>query len=378
MRSTKKPSVAFWTSLPAPYMVDRFNAVADLGELNFEAWFLGRIAPWRKWTLDESEWRFAYRYFPAKYWRDYWWGWPGFMLRPGVPDVIVQLWHDPMFVLGAAMARMRGRSVGLYVEGPPDGWRKRTSLKQFVKSQVIKRADFILCPGEDTRKFVGQFRGDDSRIFCAPHPFAFDHYHGISTRARKEERQALREEFKLKGITFVYVGGLWARKGVDYLLRAFDAVRKEKECSLLIIGDGYLQQQLRDSVKQAGTPDVIFAGFIQKDRLPAVLAAADVFVFPTLGDTNGYVVEEAMACELPVISTDAAGEIRVRIKEGVTGFVVPSRSSEALAEKMRMFARGEADAASMGEAATRSVAFKTPEWWAREFTKFIQTVSCDP
>lgn len=369
-----KPSVAFWTPYPAPYMVDRFNGVADLGELDFEAWFLRRTMPWRKWDLKESEWRFKFSYLPAHYLRDAWWGVPGIMFKRSIPEVIVQSWSDPIYILAALIGRLRRRKIGMYVEGPPDGWRTKRWFKQLVKKQVFNHADFILCPGEDTKKFVAQFRRDQSSIFCLPHPFGFEHYHRLSSQARSGGRQKLRDELGLKDTTFVYVGGLWPRKGVEYLIRAFAQVRKDFECSLMIVGEGHLKSQLEEIVKASGTPDVTFTGFVQKDRLPVLLAAADVFVFPTLGDTNGYVVEEAMACGLPAISTDAAGEIRVRIKENVTRFVVPKRDSEAIAAKLRMFATGKANAARMGAEATRSVAYKTPEWWAKEFASIVRTV----
>ena len=74
---------------------------------------------------------------------------------------------------------------------------------------------------------------------------------------------------------------------------------------------------------ERGIRNVIFAGFFQKAELPRLYAAADVFVFPTLGDPYGLVVDEAMACSLPIISTSAAGEIRDRVESGVNGFVVP-------------------------------------------------------
>jgi glycosyltransferase involved in cell wall biosynthesis len=70
---------------------------------------------------------------------------------------------------------------------------------------------------------------------------------------------------------------------------------------------------LCERCREEGLTNVAFAGFHQSDTLPSLLAAADAFVFPTLGDPFGMAVPEAMACGLPVISTSAAGEIRGRI-----------------------------------------------------------------
>jgi phosphatidylinositol alpha 1,6-mannosyltransferase len=100
---------------------------------------------------------------------------------------------------------------------------------------------------------------------------------------------------------------------------------------------------------------VVFAGFHDGDALLPLYAAADAFVFPTLGDAFGMVVLEAMACGLPVISTSAAGEIADRIDEGVNGFVVPPADVEALRSRMEVLAADESIRSRMGKAATAKV-----------------------
>ena len=108
------------------------------------------------------------------------------------------------------------------------------------------------------------------------------------------------------------------------------------DASLLIIGDGPEEATLKRNAQT--TPHIHFIGFVQPDELPHWYAVADVFVFPSLGDANGVVVEEAMAAGLPVVSTENAGDIRSRIKEGVTGYVVPASNAEALAKQMGVLA----------------------------------------
>jgi len=105
---TKKPHVVYWNNIPAPYMVDRFNAVAYRGNLDFEAWFNARREPDRSWTVNESQWDFNCRYLP--------------LLPIGVscirivlpllerrtPDLLVSLYAEPVFVIGWAIVRARG------------------------------------------------------------------------------------------------------------------------------------------------------------------------------------------------------------------------------------------------------------------------------
>ena len=55
----------YWNNIPAPYMVERFNALADRKNFDFEAWFNDRSEVDRSWEVDESSWRFKYRYLPS-------------------------------------------------------------------------------------------------------------------------------------------------------------------------------------------------------------------------------------------------------------------------------------------------------------------------
>ncbi len=71
--------------------------------------------------------------------------------------------------------------------------------------------------------------------------------------------------------------------------------------------------------------------FVQKDRLPEFYALGDAFVFPTRGDPYGLVVDEAMASGLPVIASDAAGEITSRVTPEETGFFPSRRRGSAYA-----------------------------------------------
>jgi glycosyltransferase involved in cell wall biosynthesis len=83
---------------------------------------------------------------------------------------------------------------------------------------------------------------------------------------------------------------------------------------------------------------------------PAVVAAADIVVMPSIGDAWNLAVTEAMAAGKPVIGA-ASGGIPEQIVDGVTGFLVPPDSPEALAEKMVLLARDAELRARLGQAA---------------------------
>lgn len=101
---------------------------------------------------------------------------------------------------------------------------------------------------------------------------------------------------------------------------------------------------------------------------------ADVFVFPTLGDPYGLVVDEAMACGLPVISTSAAGEIRDRIEQGVNGYIVPPEDSASLADSMLKLAQDGELRERMGRISAEKIQGHTPEQWAKDFERIVDAL----
>jgi glycosyltransferase involved in cell wall biosynthesis len=181
-------------------------------------------------------------------------------------------------------------------------------------------------------------------------------------------------------VTFMYAGRFSAGKGLDYLLDAFAALQQANgaEMSLLLVGDGVDEGHLRARCAEEGIENVAFVGFQDADSLPRLYAVADVFVFPTLGDTFGMVVTEAMACGLPVIATSSVGEIRERVTEGVNAFVVPPATSDALRDRMMVLATDRELRTKMGEASRRSVADQTPDVWAEAFEHAIERILAAP
>ena len=367
-----RPFVVYWNNIPSPYMVERFNALADRGMFEFEAWFNDRIESDRSWDVDETSWRFRYRYLPTTrlLGRTLHWPLPLLGRRPGV---LVSLYAEPVFIAGWSLAKLRGVKTGFRVLKTYDRWVSRHAAKNTVKRFLFRHVDAIETPGEEGKQFAIDCGALAERIFFATHTVDIDHYQTGRTNLLPQ-RDMLREALNLKGTTFIYVGRLWWGKGVNYLLEAFETVQRQsaEPVSLLLLGDGPDEAKLKQACMERGIPNVVFAGFRQKPDLPLYYALADVFVFPTLGDPYGLVVDEAMACSLPIISTSAAGEIRDRIEEGVNGYIVPPEDSAALAERMLHLAQDAELRTRMGQVSADKIQGHTPEKWAEDFERIVE------
>ena len=357
-------------------MVERFNAVADRGILEFEAWFNDRTAGDRSWLVDERTWRFKYRFLPAIAAGPNRYKFPIRLVSRELPDVLVSLYAEPSFLVGWAIGRLRKLRHVFWVEVTFNSWVRRYWWKEMLKRYLFSRVAAVITVGGDGRRYARHYDAPDDRIFYARHTVDVEHF-SSGRIAAMPVRERLRSELGLRGVTFVYVGRLWWGKGVNYLLDAFAEVQqrlKGSEVSLLLLGDGADEGKLREQCRRKSIQNVVFAGFKQKPELPRYYTAADVFVFPTLGDPYGLVVDEAMACSLPIVSTSEAGEIRDRVADGVNGYIVPAEDAPALADKMELLAQDPEARARMGIASFDRIKDHTPEGWAKDFEAAIAKI----
>jgi glycosyltransferase involved in cell wall biosynthesis len=353
--------------MPAPYMVSRLNTLSDRGSLDLTVWFNTRTTPGIHWAVDEESWRFAHSYVPHLPLGGRSVGFPTALLRGQQPDVLVSLHGEPSFTAGWGVARARGIRTALWVVKTFDSWTTRREYKESLKRYIFPRTDGVFVPGRDGAAYARSYGAHGDRIVLLPHPLD-DRFTDAIASLRGDERQEVRAALGLVGITFIYVGRLWQGKGLLTLVEAFARVQERvAESSLMIVGEGVERSVLEARVESLNLRNVVFAGFHQKPELPRLYAASDVFVFPTLGDPYGLVVDEAMACGLPVVSTSAAGEITDRIQEGRTGFIVTPGSTEPLATKMLSFAANPGQGPALGRAARALISERTPERWCQQF-----------
>src|SRR5215216_195041 len=128
----------------------------------------------------------------------------------------------------------------------------------------------------------------------------------------------------------LFVGRLAPQKGVSTLVEAAGLL-EDPSVRVLLVGDGPEQSKLEREAKRIGVADRLhFVGFLAHERLPAVLAHADLLVLPSLYEELGTVLLQAIQAGLPVVASKTGGIPDV-IEDGVNGMLVPPGEPEALA-----------------------------------------------
>ena len=150
-----------------------------------------------------------------------------------------------------------------------------------------------------------------------------------------------------KKLRVLFVGSLGQRKGLSYLFAACRQVRAA--VTLTVIGQKPLEPC---PVLDRELGSVRWIPSCPHQEILAEMAAHDVFVFPSLFEGFGLVLLEALAMGLPIITTaHTAGPDLIH--EGVEGFIVPIRDSEAIAARLELLHREPARLAEMSAAARR-------------------------
>jgi glycosyltransferase involved in cell wall biosynthesis len=364
-----RPRVVYWHKQPTPYFVERCDAIADRGRVDLEVWFNTRRESNRSWNVDETAWRFPARYIPTRMMLGRENRFPLPELHEVRPDVLIQEYDRPYLALGFLAARAGSRRTAFRVLTNFDSWSERTWWRESSKHFLFRAVDGAKVGGADGAALAARYGLPGDRTWDVTQSVDVAHFAGARA-VSPDDRTAGRRALGLSGTVIIYVGRLWSGKGVDLLLDAFDRLLADgRDVSLLLVGDGPDEAAYRQ--RTAGNDRVVFAGFQQRDRLPWHYALADVMAFPTLGDPNGLVVEEALAAGVPVVSSNAAGNIERRLPPGGPGRIFPSENLDALTIALRDVADDANSRTAMADRAAASVAGMTPERYAVDFEELV-------
>ena len=152
----------------------------------------------------------------------------------------------------------------------------------------------------------------------------------------------------------LYVGRLAPEKNLPVLMKmAAKSMADDPALRLLLVGDGPYRADCMDLVRNLGIGDrVRFEGFIPRADVDRYYAASDLFVFPSITETQGLVIQEAMMYGLPAVAI-AGGGASEGIEEGVNGLIVRNDASEFSSAVIRVM-NNEALASRLTEGAARA------------------------
>jgi glycosyltransferase involved in cell wall biosynthesis len=221
----------------------------------------------------------------------------------------------------------------------PREYSERLEIECALADRILVGSTFV----RDSFVAVGH---DPRKIFVTPYGVDIDRF--VPRRVPRQD-----ELFRV-----LFVGHIGQRKGMSYLLQGYELFHRPG-CELHVVGDyvagADVYRRYRHLYRRT-------ANVPQRD-LPGLFHEADVFVLPTLIEGMPLVVLEAMACGVPVITTThGPGDI---VRDGVDGFLVPVRDSQAIAQRLEQLFLDRDLRAQMGRNAREQAVRHTWDVYAR-------------
>jgi glycosyltransferase involved in cell wall biosynthesis len=361
--------VVIITEIIAPYRIPVFNALAQYDGIDLHVIFLAESdRTQRQWLVYKEEIRFSYQVLPS--WRRRFgrhslllnWG-AKTALRQAAPDFIICGGYNYVASWRAmAWARRNRVPFSLWAESTARDFRGGYALIEFLKTRFLRACDAFVVPGKSSVEYLMNYGVPEEMIFTAPNAVDTQLF---ARRAEAIRRDAAmhREALGLPARFFLFAGRLVPEKGIFDLLLAYSALPSDlrKKMGLVFVGDGPARSALLQGAAATDPGCVQVFDFAQREHLAAYYALADVFVFPTHTDTWGLVVNEAMACGLPVISSGAAGCAADLVESGWNGRVVSLGDVEQLAAAMAELADDNELRSLMGQRSRERIELYSPE-----------------
>jgi len=331
------------TEIIAPYRIPVFNALSAAGDIDLSVIFLAETdSSRRQWRVYKEEICFAYQVLPA--WRRRVAGYNILLNREMCavldrlrPEVVVCGGYNYLASWQALRwANRRRIPFMLWSESNARDMRSQFAIVEALKKRFLNGCNGFVVPGRASLEYLRELGVGDRPIFIAPNAVDVDFF-SRSSRWARENAADVRRRKGLPERYFLYVGRLVAEKGVFELLEAYVKLGADAlgATGLVFVGDGVVRRHLEAKAREKGHGQVRFFGFAQREDLAEFYGLAEALVLPTYSDPWGLVVNEAMACALPVIVSKAAGCVEDLVEEGWNGFVVPPRDVFALSTAMR-------------------------------------------
>jgi len=153
----------------------------------------------------------------------------------------------------------------------------------------------------------------------------------------QRQRKKILNELNLKKRVIGIVARLVPAKGIDtFIYIAYEILKKRKDVSFLIVGDGPFKEELIRLSKKLGiSNDVHFLGF-RKDALD-IMKCFDIFLFTSNYDAFGLVIIECMSVGVPVVALHCRGAVEELLKDNKTGIIITENNYSKIAEKILQF-----------------------------------------
>ncbi len=271
----------------------------------------------------------------------------------------------------------------------------RVWWREWIKRQIVSQFSAALVGGTPQYQYLTQLGLSGDRIFSGYDVVDNEYFEMNATKVKRMAEQ-YRRQYSLPEKYFLVCARFIEKKNLKRLLHAYASFKNNYSnvCStsrqknekykmpwhLVLMGDGPLRQELEAKIKELEISEYVhLPGFKQYHELPVYYALANAFILASTSEQWGLVVNEAMACGLPVLVSNRCGCAQDLVKDGVNGFTFDPFSIESIAVALhKIAALSDTKLSSMGAESSRIIADWGPERFALGLQQAVACVRARP
>jgi glycosyltransferase involved in cell wall biosynthesis len=244
-----------------------------------------------------------------------------------------------------------------------DGNPVRKILRRLWLRWVYKYVDVVFYPGQRSREYFLAHGMAEDQLVHVPHSIDNRRF---QINADELEKEALQQRRQLgipdDAMVVLFAGKLVSRKQPEYLLRIvleLVTMNQSTPLHLVFAGTGPLLKCLKE--KAGSSPHIHFIGFKNQSEMPLTYRIGNIFILPSVVETWGLAVNEAMACGRAVVVSDRVGCTPDLIKRGINGDIFSCGSERELKNILLNYLKNPNELVMMGKNAQKMI-----EDWSTE------------
>lgn len=376
-----RPKVVLLTEIISPYRIPVFNEIAKILGDRFMVLFFGESEKRRVWKIYRERIRFRNEVLPGILFQKE--NSNPYFLNPAVfcrlvkysPEIVILGgYQHPSSLLTLIYAKLFKKNIIIWCESNKYDQRSYLILKEAYKRWFVRNCDAYIAPGRASVEYLGLLGANPEKVRIAANAVDNDYFRQACAKYR-DAKEGLKKSKGYPGKLILYVGRLSDQKGVFDLLEAFRIISaRSPDSGLLLVGSGDKERRYKDFCLINNLRNVFFEGFIHQEELPFYYAIADVFVLPTHSDPWGLVLNEAMACSLAVISSDAAGAAHDLIVNGENGYIFKNGDIKQIVSCLEDVLGDEEKRIKMGKVSSEIIKDYSPFKCAQGFIRAMEKV----
>ncbi|MCU0467074.1 MAG: glycosyltransferase family 4 protein [Arcicella sp.] len=281
------------------------------------------------------------------------------------PDIVnLTGYYDVASWVVLFYCRLKGIKMVLSNEST-QGDHSREQHKELIKSLIIRQFDGYFNFGTLSKNYLISLGGKPEKMLvnrnCVDNEALkkiYDSYY--------PQRNTIQQKIGTAKHNFIFVGRLIEFKNLFKFLEAFKNTSPKPDWGIIILGDGELKPKLQQYAVEKNIPNVQFLKGVSWQEVPQYLAISDVLVLPSYSEPWGLVVNEAMACGLPVLVSEKCGCAIDLVQNEKNGYTFSPSDTEELSNLMQKCMENPTHLQEMGKKSKQIIASYSPQNVAQE------------